>query len=168
MNVSEKLSAKTKHFQGDSISAFFEGCRNEVKKMDLISDQNYRSKWKKTIVYTEPGTASLSRLMENKKISNSELEEILGYNKDTISKIRQGKLIPSRLELARICLALELTEPLVSRMFKAFRYDYDCGYDLLDLFLHRILRSSEQTTMKERLALFDKVNEYKPKKRKTN
>ncbi|MBQ9680724.1 MAG: hypothetical protein IJV48_08610 [Ruminococcus sp.] len=57
------------------------------------------------------------------------LDRLLSFPKDTIYKFRQGKVIPSRLELARICIALELTELAVKQLFKAFRYDYDAGYD---------------------------------------
>lgn len=157
MTVLDQINSELKQNQGNGNVAFLRECQREHKEASLVNDSDYRSRRKPSITYTDPGTASLSRLLESKNISNDNLNAILGFPKDRICHIRQKKHIPTELELARICIALELAEPTVILLFRSFHLDYDINHHLMDYYLHRVINSSEVKTMEARLVLFDSL-----------
>lgn len=125
-----------------------------------VNTDTYTSRRRPDITYKDPGTASLARLIEMKKISNDSVDEIADFPKDYTSRIRQGKIIPEKLDLARICIALDLHEKTIIRLFKSFGYAYDFSSDLaepLDYCLHKVVNESDLKTSESRMRMFNSL-----------
>ena len=157
MTVLDQINSELKQNQGNGKKAFLLECKKRLFEASLVNENNYTSRRKPSITYSDPGTASLSRLIEYKNISNNSLDNDLSFSKDHICRIRQGKHIPTDLELARICIALELYESTIRLLFKAFGKDYDVNQHRLNCYLCEALYSPLAKDKTARLKLFDSM-----------
>ena len=154
MSVTEQLYAKLERTKDDATKAFIKKCLETTEEESLVNDDIYISRKNQKITYGNRSIASLSRLIEFKHISNEELAAVLQYGKNRICNIRQGKVIPRKAELAEICIALELNEFTISKLFDAFEYTYCINDNLIDRSLHYVIHSSDRSSVESRLKLF--------------
>ena len=160
MTVLDWFKAKLKHNQGKGSNTFVKKCVEELIEAGYVNTDIYTSRRRPDITYKDPGTASLARLIETKKFSNDSVDEIADLPKDYTSRIRQGKIIPEKLDLARICIALDLHEKTIIRLFKSFGYAYDFSSDLaepLDYCLHKVVNESDLKTSESRMEMFNSL-----------
>lgn len=161
MTVLDWFKAKLKHNQGKGRYTLVEKCVEELIEAEYVNTDNYTSRRRPDITYKDPGTASLARLIEMKKVSNDSIDrKAVFFSKDYTSRIRQGKIIPKKLDLAKICIALDLHEKTIIRLFKSFGYAYDFSSDLaepLDYCLHKVVNESDLKTSESRMEMFNSL-----------
>lgn len=161
MTVLDWFKAKLKHNQGKGSNTFVKECVEELIEAGYVNTDNYTSRRRPDITYKDFGTASLARLIEMKKVSNDSIDRKAGFfSKDYTSRIRQGKIIPKKLDLAKICIALELQEKTIIRLFNTFGYTYDISSELadpLDYCLHKVINESDLKTAESRMEMFNSL-----------
>ena len=151
MSVLEQLKAKLRRFQVDGSNAFIKECFEELEEAELVNNNPYCSRHNRKRVYDTCSTASISRLIE-KKTSNAEVADLLGCPDQHIADIRVGRIRPNKSELAEICIALELHEHTIRKLFEAFEYLYDIDKFPNDLYLHIIVNT--EASVEDKLSMF--------------
>ena len=154
MSVLDQLSAKLKRYQEDVYGQFAKECLKDIKDAERVNENHYTSIHNHTLQYSDQASASLSRLIEEKKLSNSELAEVLNWGKNRIGDIRRGKYLPSEDEVAQICIALGLCEIASQKLLAVFHYPYNVLVSLIDLSLHLVINSPVLKTVQDRLMMY--------------
>ena len=151
MYVLEELRAELKRIQVDGSKTLLKECFEELEEAKLVNDSHYFSRYNRKKEYCTRSTASISRLIEMKS-TNEKIAALIHCSDQHIADIRLGRINPLKTELAEICIALNLYEHTVRKLFDAFEYVYDIDKFRNDLYLHIIIKTKAST--EDKLSMF--------------